>query len=567
MGTELNTNAPTGASAKRGPGRPRKNPLPSPDPSPSPTISDPKTINPPPGVVDPDTWDVKGCVVTVDLGNGTTSAAYKNAQGQIVAIPDKDGQLCTATAIGFEQGDPAKPVFGRAATNMRRVHPESVCTFAKRARGKGDVPAVVDKDGRVWTTGEMEALFLRWRLDYAREFTGERIVGVLITVPANFDDAQRRASIAVAEQAGYACIGTINEPTAALLRYAQGKKGTFLVTDVGKGTSDISIIDVDGNTFTIRAAAGRSDLGGAEFQACILQHLMDHAAGSGVVLDPAQDHRSLILMEYEAENASCDLSSVHEVAIAFQAHGRLFDVSLTRATFESLVSDLCERIRDLVTEAMASAGLATEEIDGVVMVGGASRTPCIRAVLESLFGASKILTDIDLDKAVSLGAVEAIGLKLNELTAGGNMALVHRVHEYDLHSNVKVNDVCSWPIGVRALDSRTGLDAFVVMIAKNTPLPATCRQVFGLIGGDVGTGDTPIIVLQGDPEEHPDKARVLARFQLSDLPPGPTRERIEVEFAMDCSGLANVHARDLFSGREIAEQVDARDAVQKQHVA
>ncbi|NLE61343.1 MAG: Hsp70 family protein [Planctomycetes bacterium] len=567
MVTELNTNAPAGVAAKRGPGRPRKTLPPPPDPSPPPGISDPKTINPPPGVVDPDTWDVKGCVVTVDLGNGTTSAAYKNAQGQIVAIPDKDGQLCTATAVGFEQGDPAKPVFGRAAMSMRRVHPEWVCTFAKRARGKGDVPAIVDKDGRVWTTREMEALFLASRLNHAQEFTGERIAGVLITVPANFDDAQRRASLAVVEQAGYTCIGTINEPTAALLRYAQGKNGTFLVADVGKGTSDISIIAADGNTFTIRAAAGRSDLGGAEFQACILQHLMDYAAGNGVVLDPAQDHRSLILMEYEAENAACDLSSVQEVAIAFQAQGRLFDVSLTRATFEALVSDLCQHIRDLVTEAMASANLTPEEIDGVVTVGGASRTPCIRAVLESLFGAYKILTDIDLDKAVSLGAVEAIGLKLNELTAGGNMALLNRLHEYDLRSNVKVNDVCSWPIGVRAQDCRTGRDTFVVMIAKNTPLPATCRQVFGLIGGDVGTGDTPIIVLQGDPEEPPDKARVLARFQLSDLPPGPTRERIEVEFAMDCSGLANVHAKDLFSGREIAEQVDARDAVQKQHVA
>ena len=152
MGTELNTNAPTGASAKRGPGRPRKNPPPSPDSSPSPTISDPKTINPPPGVIDPDTRDAKGCIVTVDLGNGTTSAAYKNAQGQIVAIPDQDGQL-HSHRHRLRTRRPSKPVFGRE----REARIRRIGLHLRQTRRSRNVPAVVDR-----TAGSG----LKWKLSF-----------------------------------------------------------------------------------------------------------------------------------------------------------------------------------------------------------------------------------------------------------------------------------------------------------------------------------------------------------------------------------------------------------------
>jgi molecular chaperone DnaK len=523
-------------------------------------------VFPPPGVIGPGAPGLKGIVVAVDLGNSTTSAGYRDAQGQVVAIPDRDGLLCSPTVVGFDGGDPAKPVYGRTALNLGKVHDEWICTYAKLARAKEAVPAIVDKDGRVSTTAELEPLFLRWRLDYAEAFTGERIVGVLITVPANFDDAQRRASLDVVQRAGYTPIGVINEPTAALLRYAKGKDGTLAVIDAGGGTTDVTVTQVkQGTSFVIFATAGR-DVGGKDFSARLLQDCLDYASRRGVPLDPVVDHRDITMLMYEVESAKCDLSSVERTTITFRAKGELIDLERTRAQFDELGVDVCQSIQSLAQEALAGAHLTPDDLTGVVLVGGASRTPCVRAAVESLFGRDKILTDIDVDKAVCLGAVEAIGLKLDELKAGGDTALVNRVHEYHFRSDLKLHEGCSVAMGVRAQDSRTGREVFVSIIAKNTPLPAEKRWVFGLLNGDKGVGDTLIVVLQGDPAAPLDEARILAQFSLRDLPAGPTEKRIEVVFAMDASGLVQVRAKDLFSGQEIAEQVDAREAVKKEHI-
>ena len=141
----------------------------------------------------------RGLLFAMDLGNGTTLIAYVNHLGQVVVMVDREGLTATPTAIAFEGGDPDKPLFGRTALNYRKVHPEYSCVMMKRARGHGEVPGIVDKNGRVWTVAELETLFVQWRLKHAEEVTGESIIGVLVTVPADFNDAQRRATMDIVE--------------------------------------------------------------------------------------------------------------------------------------------------------------------------------------------------------------------------------------------------------------------------------------------------------------------------------------------------------------------------------
>lgn len=506
----------------------------------------------------------KGRVVALDLGNATTLVATIDKDGHVQCIPDPDGLEHTPTAIGYEGGDPNTPLFGRSAHSYRKMDPENVCVFAKRARGRKDSIGIVDKNGQPSSAAQLETLLVAWRLGHAAEYLGEPIVGVLPTVPAAFDDAQRRATHEIIEHAGYSCIGTVNEPTAALLGYAKGRLGIFAVSDIGGGTADITILKSEkGNVYTVLATSGQDDLGGREYTARLFAHCLAHAKGQGVELDPAVDFRDMIRLEQACEDAKIELSTQKSAFISFRAKDRLLDLEVTVEQFEDLTSPLGDQILGHMKTALEHANLRPGDITGVVFAGGGSRVPCGRRPIEQLFGEDKILRDIDVDKAVVLGACRAIGLKLEERRQAGDTKLVGTVPDYFLAGGVSVREIVGQALGVEALNTNTQQQTLVPIVEQGAPLPASASKTFGLLNGDKGQIETCISVLQGEAYCPASAAHVLGSFPLSDLPAGPSKDRIEITFRVDTNGLVDLHAIDKHSGKEIKRQVDAAGAVTK----
>jgi len=500
-------------------------------------------------------------IVCVDLGNGTTLVAATMPDGHVEVFVDPDGLTATPTAIGFIAGNPDQPLYGRAALNLRKMEPEHVCVFAKRARGS-DIIALIDCNGKSWTPGELEQLLFRWRIRHVEELTGLQVAGVLATVPADFSDAQRRATSAIVEQAGYPCIGIINEPTGAIIGYAKGKTGTYGVLDVGAGTCDVTLVTVkDGTDFTILASSGQDDLGGKEYLAYIIEHCLSLASRQGVVLDPVQDGRDLIGLEYACEAAKVELSSQPSTLISFRAKDRLIDHEMKRETFEELTTPLTQQIVAHMQDALGKANLTPRQLDGVVLVGGGSRVPSVRAAVEALFGTDKVLTNVDPTNAIVTGACHAVGLKIEERRQAGDLNLPGEIPAYVLKGDIQLSDITGQALGVEALNATTREMVLAPIVDQGTPLPASAKKLFGLLNGGAANVSAEIKVLEGKAYCRPDEARVLAEFSLSDLPAGPTKDRIAVLVDIDTNGLITVHAVDTLSSKEISQTVDAGGAV------
>ncbi|MBI5090911.1 MAG: Hsp70 family protein [Candidatus Hydrogenedentes bacterium] len=400
------------------------------------------------------------------------------------------------------------------------------------------------------------------------EVTGESIAGVLVCVPACFNDQQRRASLEVVEQATFRPLGTINEPSAAVIAVAKGKNGVYVIVDIGAGTTDVSVVrsEDDGHTITILATAGRDDRGGREVTSRIVEYCLDYASQHGVALDPEEDSRDIVIIESEAETCKQDLSSRDSVTLTIRAKDKLLDIPLTLSAFNQLIADLCQDILALVDEALSQAQITPDEVDGVASVGGGSRVRYLRENIEVKFGSAKAMKDFDVDKCVVMGAVDAIAIKVQERIAVGDVALQGMAPEYQLKGNVVLREVLGQALGVLAVNTRTMREQLAAMIPQGTALPATASTTFGLIGGAEGVDSADIVVLQGKANCDPSDATELARFPLHDLPAGPTDERVRVELDVDTSALASVRAVDTFSGKEIQGQAHTAAAVTKSHL-
>jgi molecular chaperone DnaK len=501
-------------------------------------------------------------LAAVDVGNVTLLCAYVNGKLQIVLVPDPDGFLATPAVIAFENGDPSKPLFGRAAANYRRMHPEWACTLIKRGRGEPDFVGLVDKDGRPWTGEELERLFVQWRIKHLEQTLEQPVEGILATVPANFTDAQRRATMNVVESAGWKCIGTINEPTAAALAYAEGKVGTFLIVDIGGGTTDVTaLLAEEGNVFTVLASSGRNDLAGQEFTSRLFQLCVEHAATKGISLNPEDNPRDCVMAELECESGKRDLASQEKVTLMIPTGNALLDIAVTRERFAELCADLVASIGDLVSEVLTNAGLKPDDIDKVVLAGGGSRTVCVQDALAEKFGADKIARTIDPEAAVATGACHAIGLKIQERVAEGDTSLEGKVPEYLLEGSVSVREITSHDIGLAAVHE-TGDDPFLApVVPRGTALPASETRLFGLTKVEDEDVNTSVVVLEGKAHAPASQANVLAEFPMGKLPAGPKEGRIKIRMEVSADGLVTVTATDTYTGKAITNQVEKRAAV------
>ncbi len=503
--------------------------------------------------------------LVIDMGTGTiyVVACYPDGRQEIIA--DWDGNAPTLTAIGFEGGDPEKLLAGQAALRYRMVAPEYVATLCKRTRGL-ETPLLLDANNMDWTGEALEVRFLKHFVEHVEERTGKKVAGILPTVPACFSDEQRRATIAIVEQAGAKALGVINEPTSALLGFMQDKtaNGTFLVVDIGMGTSDVTAMRAEnGTSFEARATVGRDDSAGREMTLALLELCTGEMAKKKIVLDPEKDLRDLVLLENSCEEAKRTLSTQEKAFITWRAGAELFDLEVTRAQFEAAIAPVTDGIGALIHETLDMAGLQPNDFDGVVLAGGASRVPAVQRLVENIFGADKLRRDVDPDKAIALGAAASLGIKIKEGIAAGDHELEAVAAGYALNTKMDVQEVLGQALGVRALNTRTNEEVLAPIAGAKSTLPFEGSKLFGLRVTGTGSVNATIQVLQGKADGPADKARVLAEFALNGLPEGPLEKRVEVSFSVDANGLVKVRAVDTFSALEITGQADAAEAVNK----
>ena len=477
--------------------------------------------------------------IGIDLGTTNSLVAYVKNERPI-AIADCDLQVLVPSVVAYLPD--REVIVGRRAVELASEYPRDTIVSAKRFMGRGaDDPEtrrlgpytfVEPKRGeantvrfrvageREVTPVEVSAEILR-ALKVQAESQLRSVGGAVITVPAYFDDAQRQATKDAARLAGLEVLRLINEPTDAALAYGleKKKKGTFAVYDLGGGTFDVTVLVLDDGVFQVRSTGGDSQLGGDDMDRALAHELLAKLGFDG----GRQTPQLVRLVLDEARKAKHALTERTSVDAEVPGQRR---VSLTRARFEELLGPLLERTGVACRRALKDAGLQPREIDGVILVGGATRVPAVRKYVAELFG-QQPLADIDPDQVVALGAaVQA------DVLAGEGRS-----------EDILLLDVTPLSLGIEV-----GGGVVDKILPRNSTIPCAVRATY-TTQQDNQTGFA-IHVVQGEREMVGDN-RSLARFILKGIPPMPAgMARLEVSFHVDADGLLGVHAKEATTGIE-----------------
>jgi len=519
-------------------------------------------------------------VIGIDLGTTNSCVAVMEG-GEPVVIPNSEGSRTTPSMVGFTEA--GERLVGQIAKRQAITNPEATVFAVKRLIGRkfdseeveksisvssyrivaaenGD--AWVELRGKRYSPAEISAMILSKMKQTAEDYLGEQVTEAVITVPAYFNDGQRQATKDAGRIAGLNVLRIINEPTAAALAYgldkAQGgaasKTGAAMRTsgaekvavyDLGGGTFDISVLELNSGVFEVKATNGDTFLGGEDFDQRIVDYLNDKFK-KATNIDLRRDRMALQRLKEAAERAKHELSSANETDvnlpfIAADASGpKHLTETMTRPQLEELVHDLVQKTVEPCRTALKDAGISAKEIDRVILVGGMTRMPKVQQVVHGFFG-KEPHKGVNPDEVVAVGAAIQGGVLKGEV------------------KDVLLLDVTPLSLGV---ETAGGVGTRI--IEKNTTIPARKAQVFS-----TAVDNQPIVnvhVLQGEREMAADN-KTLARFELVGIPPAPRGvPQIEVAFDIDANGIVHVSAKDLGTGKQQSIRIVASSGLTEQEI-
>lgn len=482
-------------------------------------------------------------LVGIDLGTTFSAVAAVNSDGKAEVITNRDGERTTPSVVMFEDG---VVVVGEQAKENSVVDPYSVCQFVKRQMGKKAFSFDVSVNEK-YTAEEISAMILKRLKEDAEAATGESIEGAVITVPAYFDDAQRKATQDAGEIAGLNVVGIINEPTAAAIAYCHGQAdsdGNVMVYDLGGGTFDITIMKLSENLgrVDILATTGNRNLGGFDFDNVIISRVIDEFADK-YDIDLEDDDTACQDLRIKAENAKKALSSRPKTSISIVSQGKAVKVEITREEFDSMIKGYLDSTRASMEIAMDDAGLKWSDLSKILLVGGSTRVPAIQNMIREVTGIEPS-RELNPDEAVAIGAAYYADSVNSEST--GQTARAEKV--------IEVTDVNSHSLGVIVHNNDQPMASFI--LNRNTPLPASGEQTYYTL--EDGQTKLYLQVVEGE-DEDPDYDTVIGTTMLR-LAPRPKGSPIGVSMQYDVNGIVHVRVKDLTDGSDLGEMDIERDA-------
>ena len=463
-------------------------------------------------------------LIGIDLGTTNSCVAFME-NGRATVIPNAEGGRTTPSVVAFTKS--GERLVGTAAKRQAVTNVSRTFSSVKREMGSDHKYTV---DGKAYTPQEISAMILQKLKTDAESYIGEAVTDAVITVPAYFSDAQRQATKDAGLIAGLNVLRIINEPTSAALAYGfdKGEPRKIMVYDLGGGTFDVSILDINSDTIEVLATAGNNHLGGDDFDQCIVGYLLEQFR-SAHHMDLSKDPMAMQRLSEAAEKAKIELSSSQETIInlpflAQAADGpRHLETTLTRARFDELTAHLVSATRGPVQQAMADAGVRASDLSRVLLVGGSTRIPAVQAEVRRLTG-KEPSRDINPDECVAMGACLQGGV----LTGAIN--------------SLVLIDVTPLSLGIETLG-----DVFAKIIDRNTPLPCQHSQVFTTAANFQTSVE--INVLQGE-REIASANKSLGKFKLDGIRRALRGiPQIEVTFTIDTNGIVHVSAKDLGTNR------------------
>jgi molecular chaperone DnaK len=502
--------------------------------------------------------------IGIDLGTTNSAVATMEGDSPTVIVNSEGGRITPSVVAFTKTGD---RLVGQVAKRQAALNPEHTVFSIKRFMGRkysevaqeikqvpykvvpGPNDAVrVDIGGKLYSPEEISSFILRKLADDAGNFLGEKVKDAVITVPAYFNDAQRQATKDAGQIAGLNVLRIINEPTAASLAYGLDKKKheTILVFDLGGGTFDVSILEVGDGVFEVKSTAGDTHLGGDDFDKRIVDWLVDEFKKDQGI-DLSNDRQALQRLTEAAEKAKIELSSAIETEInlpfitADASGPKHLLMKLTRAKFEQMAHDLVERCMNPVKQAIADAKVSEKDLDEVILVGGATRMPAVKALVKRLTGGKEPNQSVNPDEVVAIGAAIQAGVLTGEV------------------KDVLLLDVTPLSLGVETLGG-----VMTKLIERNSTIPTRKTEIFSTAEDNQSAVD--IHVLQGERELARDN-RTLGQFRLEGIAPAPRGlPQVEVTFDIDANGILNVTAKDTATGKEQRITISGSTSLDKNEI-